>query len=290
MIVNPQAFNYRLILGTLLVVIVIITVYGFSNYNAVTSENEFLQHEKKLLQTELNKIIEKYDTLGSENLTLKANIENDKQINAITKDSLALLKADVATIPRYRSQIVFLKQENTTLKLNTGDSVIQALTEQKSEANKLIEIQENVIVTLEDEKDDLKETIEHAKLIYANSFDASVFRKRNSGKIVETNKASKADFVEVCFVIAKNPLATKEEKELYIQVLGPDNNVLSDQGSVDFGDSSLIYSSKVIIDYNNETKEVCASIRNDDTFKKGKYYISVFEKERELGHTQIDLY
>ena len=289
MIVNPQVFNYRLAIGTLLAAFVLIAVYGVSRYNDLTAEKEFLQQENKLLQTELNKILIKYDTLGSENLSIKSNIEAVKQSYEVIQDSLDLLKADVATIPKYRNQIANLKKENINLRSNSDETKIKALVEEQTKAQNIIKAQNNIITTLAEEKDELEETIEGAKLIYANSFDATIFRKRKSGKLVETTKASKAEFVEVCFVIAENPLATKGKKELYIQILGPDNNVLADQGSVDFGDSSLIYSSKVLVDYNKETKEVCASVRNDDTFKKGKYYISVFEKERKLGHTQIDL-
>ena len=86
--------------------------------------------------------------------------------------------------------------------------------------------------------------MEHAantiSFVFFNSFDAKVYRERSLGKKVETKKASNADSFEVCFVIAENPIAEKGNKNLFIQIVGPDNNVVNDKGAVVFGESSLI--------------------------------------------------
>lgn len=64
---------------------------------------------------------------------------------------------------------------------------------------------------------------------------------------------------------------------------------MSDQGSIEFDDSLLIYSSKTTVEYNNQVLEVCADIEKEEYFKEGLYYISVFEDERRLGGTKIEL-
>ena len=290
MIVNPQVFNYRLTIGTLLAAITFLVVYGFTAHNELTANNDFLKQEKKLLQNELNTIIDKYDILGSETISLKSQIENERSETEIARDSLELLKVDVAVIPRYREEIMFLNQLNKQLKSESHTEVISALEEEKAERQELLKLQSHVIVSLEEEKRQLKETIEKGQRLHANSFKAEVYRKKASGQNVPTKKASQAEFVEVCFVIAENPIAPRGYRELYIQVLGPDNNVVADKGAVSFGKTSLIYSSKLNIDYKNEAEDVCSVISNEESFIKGTYYISIFEGGRKLGQTQIDLY
>jgi len=290
MIVNPQVFNYRLTIGTLLAAIAFLVVYGFSNYDAVVTDNDFIKHEKRLLQSELGEIIKKYSELGSEKNSLKSQLVDEKTRIEIAQDSLSLLKADVELIPRFRDEIKFLTQQNKQLHPDSFREVINTLSTDKSEKEALLELQKNVIVTLEEEKQVLEETLEKGKLIYANSFEASAFRVKNSGEQMETTRAKNTAYVEVCFVIGENPLAENGEKELYIQILDPNNNVVADKGAVNFGESSLIYSTKIYVDYNNELEEICASIPNEESFKRGTYYISVFEKDRKLGHTQINLF
>ncbi|MFK7783446.1 MAG: hypothetical protein AB8B90_13930, partial [Psychroserpens sp.] len=64
------------------------------------------------------------------------------------------------------------------------------------------------------------------------------------------------------------------------------------KGAISFGDTSLIYSSKKIVDYNNEVVDICLDIEADADEKPltaGTYFISVFNKDRRLGSTQVQL-
>ena len=290
MIVNRQVFNYRFTIGTLIVAIAILTAYGFTNYSSVKSTNDFIEHEKKLLQSELNEIINRYDALSLEKHSLKSQIESTKAEAKKAYDSLSVLKADVSLLKRYRTELMLLKKQTDKLLQDSLQDVIGDLVDEKEEMVLALKSQQKANDALEKENQKLEENLAKGALILANSFEAKVFRERLTGKKVETESASKADHVEVCFVIGENPLAQKGEKELYLQVLGPDNNVVADKGAVNFGEFSLIYSSKVIFDYDNRAEAICVDISNTEPFKKGIYYISVFENERKLGNTQIELY
>ena len=41
MIVNPQLFNYRLISGSLIVAIAVLTVFSFTNYQSIKAHEQF---------------------------------------------------------------------------------------------------------------------------------------------------------------------------------------------------------------------------------------------------------
>ena len=61
MIVNTKVFNYKFTIGTLVVAIIVLAAYGFSKYSDVRSDKNYLTHEKKLLQKELNDFINRYE-------------------------------------------------------------------------------------------------------------------------------------------------------------------------------------------------------------------------------------
>ncbi|MEN8885831.1 MAG: hypothetical protein ABF246_05535, partial [Winogradskyella sp.] len=69
MIVNPQLFNYRLIIISLMVVLAVLGIFSFTNYKSTTSYEEFLQQEKSLIEKELSEMLTSYDDL-SENYNL----------------------------------------------------------------------------------------------------------------------------------------------------------------------------------------------------------------------------
>ena len=77
----------------------------------------------------------------------------------------------------------------------------------------------------------LNKTIEKGALLTANSFKAKAYQNYN-GNLVETKKANKAQTIEVCFTLAENALTEKGDKELYIQIVNPKNNVVANKGFI----------------------------------------------------------
>ncbi len=288
MIINSREFSIRLTIGTLISAIAFLVVFGFSNYDAVSTENQFVKHEKKLLQNELSELLKNYNELGDETSALKSQLIKEQTKIDIAQDSLWLLKADVALIPKLRNQLKVLSAQQSNFKPEVYTSVIDSLVEGEQQKEKLISVQKNVILTLEEEKEQLKDYLALGKLVFANSFEAQALDRRKSGNVI-TNKASKAEYVDVCFMLGENPIAENALMDIYIQVLGPDNNVVSDRGSVEFGENLLIYSHKIQVQYNKKNQEVCTAIYNKDEFKKGSYLISVFHQNRKLGTTEFSL-
>lgn len=80
MIVNPQFFNYRLIIGSLFVTIAVLAVIGFTYYESGKEHQQSLEQEKNLVETELSQTIERYDDVASinENIALELRILNPK--------------------------------------------------------------------------------------------------------------------------------------------------------------------------------------------------------------------
>ena len=292
MIVNPQVFNYKLTIGTLILAFTALAAYSFTSYNTGKSNEDFLKQEKKLLESQISEIISSYDKLETLNESLVTRLDGVTVEIGIVNDSLQQLKTQVSLIDNVRGELMGLKQQQHSL-LKKGDSFISAnqeLVKEKTLIANNLERQILINSVLNRENETLESTLEKGELITANSFEAAAYVMKGSGKIVEIDKASDAKNIRVAFVLAENLLAPKQAKDLYIQVIGPDNNIVADKGAVTFAESSLIYSSKVNVNYDNQILEVCANIKTEEPLKEGRYFINVFENDRRLGGTEIILF
>jgi hypothetical protein len=293
MIVNPQLFNYRLIIGSLLVVLAVLGIYSFTNYQSIKSYEDFLKQEKHLIEVELSEMLNSYDDLSQDYNLMASQLQEAKIETKIALDSLRLLKSDLSIITKFKDQLIVLKSKNKVL-LGTIDSLNSAnikLEEEKRYALNTIEKKTNVINNLEETNASLNKTLDKAALLKANRIEAQAYKLR-LGKKRYTTKAKRANAIDVCIMLSENPLTEKGEKEIFIQIVGPNNNVVADKGEAIFGDNSLIYSSRELINYNNDNLEICTAIEapvEDQPLLKGYYFVNVFHKNRKLGSTSIQL-
>ncbi len=293
MIVNPQSFNYRLIIGSLIVAVTILTVYSFTSFQSIRAHEQFLEQEKKLVESELSQMITRYDEVSISNDLLSAQLEEAKLNTKIVLDSLRLLRSDISVLTKYRQQLYSLQTKNKNLfdTIDSLNAVNQSLEEDKLLAYNQLKKQQLVNSNLIKENKDLEESLEKGALLTANSFKAKGYQKF-LGKKRPSVKAKRVQSIEVCFTLAENALALAGEKEIYIQIVNPNNNVVADKGAINFGNSSLIYSSKKSIEYTNEVVDVCIDVDADideQPLVAGTYYISIFHEDRKLGSTEVIL-
>ncbi len=293
MIVNPQFFNYRLIIGSLIVAVTLLSVFSFTSYQSIAAQQQFLEQEKHLVEGELSQMIERYDDVFLTNNLITSKLKDAKSEAQMTLDSLKVLKTNLAVLSRLKQQLNNLKVKNKLLfsavdSLNSVNQNLEAdkllayneLRKEKSENNNLKKLNK-----------DLNEDLEKAALLTANSFKAIGY-KHSLGMRNTTTKAKHANSIEVCFSLAENILTKSGLKTIYIQILDPQNNVIADKGSVNFGNQSLIYSQKEIVNYSNTTMEICLDVKadnNEQPLSKGTYFITVFQDARRLGSTQVIL-
>ncbi len=293
MIVNPQLFNYRLIISSLLVVLTVLGIYSFTNYKSIKSYEEFLKQEKILIEKELSEMLTSYDELSQDYDLMSSQLQEAKLETKTALDSLRLLKSDLSIITRFKSQLLVLKTKGKVL-LATIDSLNSAnlkLQKEKRYAMNTIEQKTLAINALEEANDALNKTIDEAAILKANGIAVETFKINNSKKR-STLRARRVNAMDVCIHLTENPLTEKGKKEIYIQIVSPDNNIIADKGEVFFDNSSLIYSKKEIINFDNKDLNICSTVatyKEDRPLKKGVYFVNVFHENRKLGSTSIQL-
>ncbi|MUU78586.1 hypothetical protein [Winogradskyella endarachnes] len=300
MIVNPQLFNYRLIISSLLVVLTVLGIYSYSEYKSNESYKAFLKQEKVLIESELSELLSSYDDLSKDYNLIASQLLEAKLETKNALDSLRLLNSDLSIITKFKEQLIVLKSKSKVL-LSTIDSLnsaniklqsenlyaLNTIKKNTQEINSLEVINNNLVAT----NDSLNISLDKASVLKVSNIIAQSF-KIKAGKKRLTTRAKRANAIDVCLTLNENPLAAKGKKDIYVQIVGPDGNVVSDKGEVQFGDSSLLYSQKEIIEYKNENLEICTEIvteNNEKTFDEGYYFINVFLRNKKLGSTSIRL-
>lgn len=105
-------------------------------------------------------------------------------------------------------------------------------------------------------------------------------KERNSGKQIETDKASRANKLKVSFIIAENQIASAGVRNYFVQIIDSKNNVIGEKRFIKIGDKELTYSFISEVRYQNKTVQVDKEIEGDD-FEKGTYFVNVFNDKGE---------
>ena len=277
MIVIPQIINYRLIIGSLVIAIIVLGSYSFVNYNTLKEEAEFLQQEQKLMETELSQMLRLYNDLEATNNNLNTQLSESRTQAQEVLDSLRLIQANEPLINKYKTQIQQLRMESFQLKQKLDNYTLDNTQQLSSEKDSEEIVSSNKVSSTSSKNSELILT----------SLEARALMLFRSGKTAETNRAKRVSQLEVCFSLSNaiNP------EDLFIQVLSPKNIVIADKGEVNFGSSSLIYSKKVSVNKSNSKNLICETIESDeaDRFTKGTYFINLFNNQKLLANTTLEL-
>ena len=298
MIVFPQTYNYRLIIGSLILALTVLGVFTVHNQNKLEEYNSYLAQEKKLIQNELSEMISRFDTLDIENEELSLQLEASKLKLEQALDSIKTLEVTANLLTHYKSKVQLLKEEkarilNLVNSLETQNKTLQTEVTQSKQQLSSIKVKANTLketnVNLKKRNETLNQHIIKASQMQITMLDAKAVKRVGKNKVVTTDKAKRTNKLLVEFVIPKNDLITKGKKDIYIQIVNPNNNVVSKKDEAKFGKQSLIYSKKLDVNFNNKDLAVSTFIDadKDEPFKQGVYFVNVFNQDNRLASTSI---
>ncbi|MFD2603590.1 hypothetical protein [Flavobacterium suzhouense] len=281
-------------LKAIIVILAILLVGSLAYMYKMSTDSETtektLLSEKEQLIHDLEEKKASYDAAIAENSSLKGDLEAERakieELLAEVKKS----KGDAASLARYKNQYIKLKRdydaliaENNSLK----DQNARLTTQRDSTATALGE-SKRYNDTLVGQNEKLSRTVEKAAKLQLLNLHIQPYKERSSGKLVQTDKASRVDVIRVSFTIAANEVAQAGNKVYYVQVIDPKNNVIGEKATEAFGDQSLTYSFITNAVYENKTMEVKETISGKD-FAKGLYTVNVFDKGQLVGNTTFNL-
>ena len=266
------------------IVFVSIAIVFVAKYYDSQSKNkkleETIQLDKKIYTNDLKEIFNRYDSaviknkevLALKTFATKTEITNTKESSKNNQSIITTnVKNNYSTIDSLKAALKNEQNSNKTLSNQLTDLVSKNKELQKQNATNenTLSVSKNLTATN----------------VYANGI------KIVSNNIIETRRFSSTEQIKVCFTLLENKAALKGNKDIYIQIVNPNNKVVSKIGeSYTSGDKLLDFSAKTNIFYDNEELDVCVFVDpNKEDMSKGDYEINIFSGINLIGNTVFSL-
>ncbi|PCE64171.1 hypothetical protein [Sediminicola luteus] len=279
----------KVIAGLLGVVLVGTIIYTVSLYKDKQKTTAILKEEKALVVEDLNSLKSEYDKA-----IMESNATNEELVIARDKiakyiDSVGTMKADIASLSRYRRQVSVLKKERQVLmkKVDSLTNSNRLLAMQRDSTYMELEKQTVFNDSLVVQNTQLADAVERGSALNLAKFSVDAVKERSSGKQVSTSRAKRTDKFKICFTVADNAIAQAGDREFFIEVLDPQGNVLGDSFSKENEEgASVTYSKGTQFYYENKTLDVCDFINKPaGDFQKGNYMVNIYDERLKLMGT-----
>ncbi|MCH2490071.1 MAG: hypothetical protein MK211_07975 [Flavobacteriales bacterium] len=284
--------KFKILIGVLSALLIALAVYTFTLYNDSKSTVTALETQKADIENELEELIANYDEIIQDNELKDKDLLAARERIEVLLDSVKDAEANVALIKRYKAEVGRLKEERKML-FRRADSLIAAnerLAIERDSTNVVLSETIKVVDSVNMENEVMSETIKKGSVVNAIDLRGEAVIIRNSGKIVDTRRSSRADKVRACFTLAPNPIAKAGDRTLYVQVINPKNNILGKKAVLNFDNGMLNYSESTNVYYENEELDVCVLVDAIEAdLIEGRYVINVFDGPKQVASTTMEL-
>ncbi|MDR5589130.1 hypothetical protein [Christiangramia sp. SM2212] len=282
----------KILTGILAVALVALSIYTIKFYNEEKENKEILQKEKSVIEDELNELIVKYDDAIEENEIMDQDLVNARDRISKLLDSVKDNEANLVLISRYRREIGNLKAEKDRL-FRVVDSLSaqnQQLTTSLDSTSVALQQRTQLSDSLQTTNQSLSTKVDKASRLKITGLKGEGVIVRNSGKLVENDNNRRVDQIRTCFTITSNDLAEAGEKNMYVQVYNPENELVGDEMVVQHDGGTMVYSASSKVFYENDELDVCIlSNTMEDKLLEGNYKVYVYNDAILLGTGSFSL-
>jgi predicted RNase H-like nuclease (RuvC/YqgF family) len=187
-------------------------------------------------------------------------ISGEKDLNKLNKK----LKSELEELRKLRDE--YLEKIDGLLAEN------KALKEENSTLN-------TQVTDLNQQKNLLEQKVTTASQLKAEYIKVNSFKKRGSGKYVESVLAKRTNKLEACFTIMDNKVAGTGDKMIYLRIVAPNGKVLMGftKASLTVDGENVDATASQKIDYKGEKQDMCLSFENEDRIlESGTYLVEVY--------------
>ena len=285
---NKKSIPIGLIAVTIILagVLIFLVVMYFDQRKKMIETETVLTHEKDSLANELRILAYSFDTLKTNNDTLNAKLEKEKQRII---QLLSINASNVQLIKKYRNEITTMREIMKSYivqidSLNTRNKILVAENVQFREEIKKVQ---DSNVELSKVKEELSTKVEKASVIQAKDIVASALNRKRK----ETTRINLLDKLRVCFTLRENPIAEAGPKRVYMRVIRPDSLMItnSPDNVFSYKDRLLIFSANRTADYMNQDIEMCIYLDNTGDFIIGNYTVELYLENSMIGQANFML-
>jgi myosin heavy subunit len=230
--------------------------------------------EKELSSIEME--LEKYRGISS-NLDSMLNDANEQL--AKQEQKIRKLIANEKDAKKLNSK---LKTELAELKRNR-DEYLEKIDQLITENNLLKSQNESLnasVNTLTDEKRNLQQKVNTASTLQAEYLQIGAFKKKGSGKYIETSIAKRPNKIDICFTVLENKIAKPGDRTAYAVVTEPSGKILAAYTKTEFTTAdgqTIAATASQVFSYKNEKANMCLNFENEARIlSPGTYNVEIY--------------
>ena len=261
---------------------VVVTVLIFSLiYQKKTMEHQmdlkiqFIE-QKNILRDELDDLIDEHDDLLEE--------YGDLNEQLFQKDSLIQQQiGEIRNLIRTKNDLKEARLKIENLKriaqnyVKDIDSLYNVTERLSSEKDSVIRVNKDINwknYKLNKTNIKLSEKVNMGSTLKIKDITVEPFRYRGTGKEVSTRSADKTQTLRTCFYISANLIAEAGEKEVLLQFVNPENNILCSSDTIIH--NNVLFSASTTVDYKNQQLFVCLDWQRYVPLVEGNYIVKIY--------------
>ena len=282
----------KILSGVLAVALVALGIYTVKFYNEENKNRELLEQQKSVIEEELNDLIVRYDDAIGENQELDSELLAARERIMKLRDSVQDMEANNRVLERFRREVVTLRNEKEKL-FRVVDSLSaqnRVLLTQIDSTNSVLLERTRISDSLVAQNLNLSTKVDAAAQLKVSGLKGEGVIERNSGRLISNDRTRRVDKVRTCFTLTANSLSEPGEKELYVQIYNPDNDLVGDRITVQHDGGLMLYSAATKVFYENEELDVCILANADEEkLLEGTYKVLVYSGSQLIGATNFSL-
>ena len=276
----------------------VLSLSGFLLYDSLNKElsqteiqEQFsdLKSDYEFIQKDLEVAVNDVNFSNKEIIAQKKRIETLLKKNNISQEELMEAKRIMRNISQtfiknYQNKVIILNNQVTTL-----DTEKQKLKEENEKVNTEVVVLKDKVTELDRKIESEKiiskkkdELINYASKLSLSNFMLRSFKVRNSGKEVETDKASRIDRIKFSFDINENILSKDGQKVLYMLIKKPSGEIATfsnkTSGVFNYNNRKMLYSDKTTLNYQKGQDQKLEFVWDNEDFSRGDYIMEVYEQ------------
>lgn len=271
-----MTLNKKNILKIYMAIFAVIVLFSFLGYHDICVKHhariERAETENKLLQNQFDEILKKYDSLNS------------------TIEEAELIEVEEAIKSAIESSSNFENNLDTKNENKSLESQIERLKNTISEdSEKIVEINDRIQNNKKslDQLESIKSNDRRIRYDKLSALNVTARGVKILSDLYAKKRERKIQQIRVCFTLQGNEFIRHGNKDIYIQVVNPKNQIISaEDTSIALNDIKLLYSAKVDALYNQKDLDVCTyvNLESNKTIK-GRYIINIYNSFSKIGTT-----
>lgn len=288
---------------TKIIIVLSVLVIGLSgillyeSLNTKMSEIEIrqqfshLKDEYKQIEKDLDMAINDLEINNQEIIAQKEKIGRLIRKNNITEEELNQAKKMMKNLSEvvlksYKSKVRNLEEkegglvkekESLAQQILKIQKKVEEINERYNKEKRSSKMKEHIIREKE-------EQINYASRLILSNFILNGFKVRNSGKEIQTDKASRIDRIKVSFDIVPNKLVESGIKKIYTIIKKPSGEIVTfvnqDTGEFIFENKRMKYSDELKFSYISGEEKTLEFTWDNEDFERGDYVMEVYEKTK----------